>query len=153
MTVRAIGESHTFDANEIRVMKKTVITGLLGICIVLAGCKKYPEGPGFSISSAKSRIAQEWAIVLALLNGSDVTLAFNDVFFDIEKDGDYTRKTPFGNTLGTWSFNDDKTQIIFLEAATSQKDTMQIIRLTKKEFKAEHHAGSDTFEYTMNPVE
>jgi hypothetical protein len=134
-------------------MRKVIVLGFLAMTVTFSGCKKYPEGPGFSLSSAMKRFAQHWALNNVTANGVDVTLLFTGVSWDIEDDGDYTQITPLGNILGTWQFNDDKTQAYFDQTATSQKDTVTILRLKKDECKLQQVDAGVTYVMQMTPKE
>ena len=130
-------------------MTNKLIVGLLAVAALGTGCKKYPEGPGFSLASKKARMAQEWAIVMATVNGTDVTSALTDVFYDLAKDGTLTFKSSGPALTGNWAFSADETQVLFTSGVLV--DTWTILRLKKKELKMEKIAGGDTTDYTMNP--
>jgi len=97
------------------------ITNYLLIFILAAtaitGCKKYEEGPDFSILPAKQRLCNTWKVAFYYEDGVDKTSSFNTLFqntvFTIEKDGDYTLTykalglVDYAET-GTWRFTNNK---------------------------------------------
>src|SRR5688572_24864194 len=60
-------------------MKKIIV---LALCIITLGtlnsCKKYEDGPAFSLRSKKSRVAAEWNVKKYTYGGVDVLTEKND---------------------------------------------------------------------------
>lgn len=146
--ISMVSLGHPINSN----MKRTLILVALALGVIL-GCKKYPDGANFSFNSAMKRIAQRWALTQADLNGTDITSLMQDNFFDIRDDGNMTWESPFGNIVGIWVFNDDKTQFIFTHTATGSKDTFTIIELRMDQLRTQQADGNDTTNATFNPAE
>ena len=83
-------------------------------------CKKYPEGPAFSLRTKKQRVTGGWEIETFLINGADSTTTlprspFNSIYpcyYTFGPSGsnrDYTIGGACEN--GIWSFSEDKTKI------------------------------------------
>jgi len=75
-----------------RIMKKLILF-LIIITAITAGCKKYPDGPMFSLRSAKHRLYGEHTLVKYTVNGIDSlahyydSLSLNFNFYISESDG------------------------------------------------------------------
>jgi hypothetical protein len=88
-------------------------TALAGLSVLLTAqsCKKYEEGPGFTLKSANSRLEGEW-----LLTGGDVYDEDLDVTFEFADDGDFSYAVTisyFGYSYtydqsGSWEWLDNK---------------------------------------------
>jgi len=85
---------------------------LLTVTVVLLSvapsCKKYEEGPAFSLRSKQTRVVGEW-LQTNEVEGDTSTISlylFNTIY--IQDDGGFSGD---GNT-GSWSFNHDKTELI-----------------------------------------
>ncbi len=50
---------------------KRVIAILFLLPILVSSCKKYPEGPAFSLRSKKNRVVGDWNVTWYGINGSD----------------------------------------------------------------------------------
>lgn len=107
----------------------------------LTGCKKYDDGPTFSLRSREERIANNWRIERAMEGGNDVTSAFEQYDLRLTKDGDASLTatyTVFGTdfsftTNGTWSF-ENKDEDLRLDFEDDGADEVyQILRLKEKE--------------------
>lgn len=122
-------------------MKKQIITiaimAVLGT-VTVSSCKKYEDGPSFSLLSKKSRLEGPWKLESATQNGTDITALFvlalgANYVLEIEKDGNY-RTEGTNPVKGSWSLGEDKDDIRFMSsAAGSTEESYRILRLTSKE--------------------
>ena len=55
-------------------MKKIFYALTILVGLQLASCGKYEEGPGFSLRSKTARLAGEWTIEKATVDGQDFTV-------------------------------------------------------------------------------
>lgn len=116
----------------------------------LSSCGKYEEGPGFSLSSKKSRVVNTWVIEKYIANGQDVTsttLAFigeHSLIFN--KDDSYDFTSSLGRETGKWSFDSKKENLEFQETGTTSKYFQKIIRLTSSEMWLLEDDGTDKYE-------
>src|SRR4051812_28988231 len=89
--------------------------------VAFVSCKKYPEGPAFSLRSKKARLSNTWKIEQYKFNGVDSTSfaknhLFNGYFLNINKNGEYSfsynlliGSLSFAfNETGTWTFSEGK---------------------------------------------
>ncbi len=105
---------------------------------VLTSCKKYIDGPAFSLRTKKNRLQGEWKLDSYSVNGADKTSDFTSEYganymLDIEKGGKYKVS---GNKpdAGTWSLGEDKDDVYFQSSTTGTIETsFRILRLANKE--------------------
>ncbi len=120
---------------------KTIIK-LLAVIMVLGiistGCKKYVDGPGFSLLTKKSRLCGDWLIEQAVYNDADITdttkaHAGANFKFIIMKDGTY-KVQGLQEDAGKWKFGEDKDDVYFTsDKAGSSEQAWRILRLKSKE--------------------
>jgi hypothetical protein len=96
---------------------------LLLIGIVFSACKKYPEGPSFTLLTKKARIANTWKLDKYYESGVDKTSDAMNIFKDfkliIDKNNMKYSKSftalgllPYGES-GSWKFSSDQNNIDF----------------------------------------
>ena len=66
-------------------MKHLVKITLIISCISIISCKKYEEGPAFSLMSKKARLSNIWQVNQYLLNGEDKTEAYRQLIRSEER--------------------------------------------------------------------
>ncbi|MEW6468335.1 MAG: hypothetical protein AB1458_05385 [Bacteroidota bacterium] len=139
-------------------MKKVVF--VLGIIVIISACKKYEEGPVFSLRSKKARVDNTWKIEKYYENGVDLTaavLSAEDITIDLTKEGKVTwtevdLQSGSGNTkTGVWEFTDSKKSILVqisggVSFSGTGSDIWNILRLKNKEFWFTVMNGSDQVE-------
>ena len=114
-------------------------------------CKKYEEGPSFSLISKKARISNTWTIEKTVASNGTVTewsASDRDAYtLEMKKDGTYTTKYNFGSTTlegtGTWEFGDKKESVITRADGTSNE--VDIILLKNKEWGTKDKDGNKTY--------
>ncbi len=123
-------------------MKKFVL-GLMVVAVAgmtVTSCKKYDEGPGFSLKSKKGRLSGEWEVEKYITSGGTETQDNASTVITYEKDGTYKYANTAGSFTGTWKFDDKKENLItefsyqFGGQTITNQDTVTILRLTNKEF-------------------
>lgn len=123
-------------------MRKKIVFVTITL-FILSSCKKYPDGPSISLISKTERLSNSWKIAQALENDldktSDYQFAFTDYNLIIEEDGDYSFSykalgiLPVSET-GKWSFNDDKTKVIFDPSSNNNTNNeWKILKLMEEE--------------------
>ncbi len=146
-------------------LKSTYLLLLLLILVIGTGvgCKKYPDGPEFSLMPKKWRLDGDWKLNQALENGTDVTAAtlVNTIEYSrkIELNGNFSFNwaTNNGTSLsydGTWTWSDDKTVIYFSYAlgAGIQVDTYLILKLERHELWLQNLSPTgDVMQYHFVP--
>ena len=123
-------------------MKTKILLLCFSIAVIpfLGGCGKYEEGPAFSLSSKKGRVANTWKfekvfiyqgnnsgfIPGAAATGTDLTSDYKDKYYEFKKDGTCIMTDGSSPILTTWLFASDKEDIVFYS------DTYHIIKLKGK---------------------
>ena len=107
-------------------MKKLLLPLTL---VFLIGACRYKDGPGLSLRSAKARVSNTWLMKKCYENGVDKTEDFNT--YTLTSTGFFAI-----NESGTWSFNDEKTEINLRKDGTGT-NKWTITRLTNKEMWAQ----------------
>ena len=115
-----------------------------------SSCKRYEEGPGFSLRTPKARLVNTWEIEKYLVNGQDVTSqilpVFGDHSLEFTKDNTYEWLISGYRETGTWSFDSKKERLEMQEQGDSIKYSQKILKLTNNEFWMEDMEGSDRYE-------
>lgn len=129
--------------------------------IVISGCKKYPDGPGFSLLSRKARLANTWHISSYFENSVDRTSDFKNIFqdavFTTTKDGSYSLTyKAFGltnyNETGTWRFiNNDADFETNPNNGTGTTGKHHILKLKDKELWYTDTDSTFVREYRLAP--
>jgi hypothetical protein len=94
--------------------------------VIISGCKKYEEGPCFSLRSKENRVRGEWELEYLYINGVDSTQAvksqtcYGNLFINTESkhylEGNWDLKYDYHSCNrcdGTWSFEDKNRVFIF----------------------------------------
>jgi hypothetical protein len=117
--------------------------------IAIGGCKKYPDGPAFSLHSRKERVANTWTVDNYKVNGTDYTSLLSGYTETYSKDGNFSYSFGSAAGTGTWVFenNDDQIKIT---GTTNQSDvTLYIMKLEESQFWYYYMDGNDKKEFHM----
>lgn len=138
-------------------MKRNIIIPVL-LMVALLGlesCKKYPDGPSFTIRSKKDRLANEWVIHKVYTNDVDVTAiwttTFPDFLWNIRKDYYYELLTNGVTTEGIWALDEEKEQVIFTENGSPTPEVFDIYKLKSDELWLYRIVGGDETEMHLIP--
>ena len=116
-----------------KLMIATLLIG--GTVMVTPSCKKYEDGPGFTLVPKKARWAGDWDLVETEDANGTITSDNSSDYVTFEKDGTF-RSTSDNLTInGTWDFADDKEKlrVSFTFDNTTYTETSTILRLSTKE--------------------
>ncbi|MEM7037578.1 MAG: hypothetical protein AAF570_11415 [Bacteroidota bacterium] len=128
-----------------RSISKKLLAAMV-LVVVLNSCKKYDDGPSFSLRSKMNRLTGTWELV-SVINGSIPTgITF---FFEFDKDGDFTWTYDYGQYRyaysGDWEWEDQKETIeITLDNEVTE---FKVKRLSNKELNIEYSYGNSTQEW------
>jgi len=83
---------------------------VIALAFIFSSCKKYEDGPAFSLRSKKERIANTWVIESAVRNDVNITDSYKDFILTLNKNGSATLQLKviifssevFLQTDGTW---------------------------------------------------
>ena len=153
-------------------MKKTSVyffVFIIGVSVCFFSCKKYPDGPSFSLETKKARLCNSWKLASYLYNGADSTASaknsyLNNYVLIITKSGDYSfsynqarRGFSFSfDESGKWTFSDSKKDVTFTKASGSttadvgSTSTWQILRLKEKELWVKYALDNNVIEMHLN---
>ncbi len=135
-------------------MKKFLYLSLIvvfGSAVLFSGCKKYADGPVFSLATKKGRVVNTWKMEKMIENGTDVTatLATFMANFSIEFKSDNTYLETGGGSsaeTGTWDFDSKKAYIVTTPNGSSSANRAEILRLKSNEMWLKTTDGNDTSE-------
>ena len=121
-------------------MKKLLLITASLMLLFVAGCKKYPEGPSFSLLTKKSRLCGEWKLKETVSNGTTTTNSTPDaITLTIKKDGTYTYSYTIAGTTGTstgkWEFASSKEHIKWTTTNSNGSTSSSEDQITKLESK------------------
>ncbi|MEO1435476.1 MAG: hypothetical protein AAFV80_08060 [Bacteroidota bacterium] len=137
----------------------------------MSACKKYEDGPWFTLRGKKARVVNSWDYQLVLRNGLDVTDGLPDpasIDYSASKIGfndenrfttviQYSDSTAIPNTRfdGTWAFDENEENIILIydQPAPMELDSQvwRITKLRENELWAEEDFGNNLYEYRLQP--
>lgn len=123
---------------------------LAGISIPsIQSCKKYPEGPMFSIRSRTECVANTWKVDNYKINGNDFTSLTTGYTETYSKDGNYSFS--WGNLSGTgkWEFQNNDAEIRITGTSNKSSETLFILKLEEKQFWYYYMEGNDKKEFHM----
>jgi hypothetical protein len=128
-------------------MKKSIF-GLFLLTLIISSCRKYSDGPSFSLLSKKARICNDWVLLTQLKNDEDVTDETVTVKLAIDKDGTYSSSSTYDAlgqlqgdySNGKWTFGDTKDILYLYESVNNEYDdtpsrTFKIKELRNKQIK------------------
>jgi len=129
------------------------LVAVMALTVVVSSCNKYPEGPKFTLLSAKARLTGDWKLTKFTINGADYTSSQGTLTMTIDKNGTYSSSQTyvvFGSTVtenstGTWTFNGDKTTVSFVESGQSSAEIFTILELRNKELMLQQVQDGDTY--------
>jgi hypothetical protein len=140
-------------------MKKFYLTFIMLAAVVLTftACKKYDEGPAFSLASKKARFVNNWKVEKILYDGVEQNLTTDDQEsrFNVKKDGTFDATSSGSGYSGKWEFSKDK-ESFYTEVeigSISFKDTIGIVRLKSKELWTRETTYNHTSETHYIPAE
>ena len=121
-------------------MKVLVTKFLAIICMTVLSstlfnsCKKYPDGPNFSLRTKKARLCGTWVMDTYKINGVDQTAFFNAVLpgyqLEINTNETYKSSSNTGATEeGKWEFTNSKESVkttITLTGATNENEILKL---------------------------
>ena len=136
-------------------MKTKNIILALSICTAtitlssISSCKKYPEGPEFTLRTRTERLANTWAIDNYSVNGSDYTSLVSSYTETFTKKGAYTYSWSFFSGSGTWEFQNKDKEVKLTGSDSHASRTLIILKLEEKSLWYYYMDGNDRHEYHL----
>ena len=137
--------------------KSIVLLTLAAVTILnFQSCKKYDEGPSFSLISKKGRLTGEWEVVKIdgqsynSYNGADPGTNY-EMFWEFESDGDFKMTMSYSypgysysdSYKGEWEWENDKEEIEIKIDNSNYSIDFEILKLTNKELILEDNYGQE----------
>lgn len=132
-------------------MINTRTTLLLAFTVTLlaTSCKKYDDGPMFSLRSKTERVSNTWRVERATDGGNDVTSSFDQYELQLLSNGDASLAALYSlgslsfefQTNGTWSFEDSKEDLRLDFENDAADRTYEILRLKEDELWLQENGG------------
>jgi hypothetical protein len=126
---------------------KRVFLLFIIIIFMVTACKKYDEGPTFSLRSKKARVVGKWITEMWMVNKYEqVSMLDTNRTAEFTEDGiyryhEYNPYTHLAKNLeGNWAFRSEKEQLLLSlpgNADTSSYQIWDILRLKNKELRLE----------------
>lgn len=130
---------------------KNILFIILIIGASLTSCKKYEDGPAFSLRSKTARVANTWKVESYTINGTDYTSTFKNINYTetYDKDGNFSYNSSAGNGSGKWEFQSDNEQIKRSGISGQSTESLFILRLKESEFWYYYLDGNDRHEFHL----
>ncbi len=138
-------------------MKKSIILILITSLVILS-CNKYPEGPSFSLLTAKSRLCNDWKLIDHSVDGENLFDASVNTAWSFDKDGTYSQsnisellgQVQGTHSHGTWEFDDKKKNIYMTNAEiVALPITYEILELRSSSMKLKRIIYGDPYIWTF----
>jgi len=135
---------------------KQIILSLITVTLLsVSSCKKYPDGPGFSLRTKTSRVVNNWKIVQAFDNGKEVTSDYNKYELSLTKTGKASLAVKYVIlglnfeyvTNGTWAFVSNKEKISFDFENNDADKVYKILKLEEDEMWLKEDTGTLELHY------
>ncbi|CAN5913906.1 hypothetical protein BH11BAC7_BH11BAC7_26450 [soil metagenome] len=115
-----------------------------GLTIVeFDSCKKYPDGPSFTLRTRTHRVAGTWRVENYKVNGTDYTSLVTDYTETYSKDGNYSYSWGSLAGTGTWTFENNDEEIQISGVSNQDDHRLFIMKLEEKSFWYYYMDGSD----------
>jgi len=117
----------------------------------IQSCKKYPDGPEFTLRSRTERVSHAWDVENYTINGVDYTSTVSNYTETYTKQGAYSYSWSLANGSGTWTFQSSDAQIQLNGSDAQSSRTLFILRLEDKSFWYYYMDGNDRHELHLIP--
>jgi len=104
---------------------------------VLYGCKRFQNGPNFSVLSINARLVNDWENVKSFMDGKEDALDADDLddTWKFNKNADFDIADPGGSpSTGTWKLDDSKKHILITPTGHVNLYLLRHLGLPKKNF-------------------
>ena len=120
------------------------------LALAIGGCKKYEEGPGFSLRSKKERLVDRWKVESVMDGTTDVTSSYEGLVWSFSDEGVFTESSITQTARsGSWQFirENEAIKITRLDSFSNIK-SYDILLLKEKAFKCQR--GEAIFEFSKS---
>ena len=130
---------------------KLWIIAIILIGFITPSCKKYPDGPMFSLRSRTERVANTWKVDNYKRNGTDYTSSMSGYTETYTKEGNYSYTWHFFGGAGKWEFQNNDKEIRITGVNGQSSRTLYILKLEEKQLWYYYMDGGDKMEFHMIP--
>jgi len=133
------------------ILKKSLTLLILSGLVFFGfqGCKKYEDGPAFSLRTRTERVSNTWVVDNYKINGTDYTSLVSDYTETFTKNGNYSYKWKIVSGEGTWSFINNDAEILITGTNNQSNVTLTILKLEEKQFWYYYMDGNEKKEFHM----
>jgi hypothetical protein len=115
----------------------------LVVILMLSSCKKYQDGPWFTLITKKARVANTWELSEAFVGNTNVKSDFEKYELDLSKEGDARLLANYAlyevsydfNTSGRWELRNNDEDIHFNYGDDMADNTFRILMLKEGEMR------------------
>jgi hypothetical protein len=131
----------------------SVVLIIFGVLMIPAiqSCKKYPDGPDFSLRSRAERVANTWKVDNYKINSNDFTSLVSSYTEIFTKKGAYSYSWGILSGSGTWAFQNMDKEIKLGGSDGQSSRTLVILKLEEKSFWYYWMDGNDKKELHLIP--
>ncbi|MFH0894601.1 MAG: hypothetical protein V2A54_09200 [Bacteroidota bacterium] len=129
--------------------KSLIALFILALTFSFPSCKKYEDGPAFSLSSKKSRLCgNAWKVDKVFKGDQDYTDAWKSTapsyYISYSTDGTYFAMWDFQSSEGEWELDYDKKYLVRHPYASGEVE-FEIISLKRKQLRLYYEDGDLLF--------
>lgn len=127
-------------------MKKKLFLHTICAFFILSGfqnCKKYANGPAFSLRTRAERVANTWKVENYKINRNDFTSLVSNYTETFSKKGNYSYSWGIFNESGSWSFQNKDKEIKLTGPDNQTSRVLIILKLEEKSFWYYYIDGND----------
>lgn len=128
-----------------KILIPVLLTAFL-TTLLYSSCKKYPDGPNFSLRSRSERLANRWEIENYKINGTDFTSLVSGYSETYSKKGAYSYTWGILNGSGNWDFQNADKEIKLTGSDGQSSRRLYILKLEEKSFWYYYYDGTDKYD-------
>lgn len=122
-----------------------LILAFLGVFILFASCKKYPDGPKFTLLGKKDRMQGLWDLKETVHVNGSITYDSSADIMELTDDNEYFYRTGVVTINGKWDFESDKEKVSFTIGNANY--TYRIRRLKDKQLWLHDETNGDLMKF------
>lgn len=117
---------------------------------LITSCKKYPNGPDFSLRTRTERLSNTWKVDNYKVNGTDYTSLVPNYTETFTKTGLYNYSWSVFSGLGNWTFQNKDKEVKLNGNDSHASRTLIILKLEEKSLWYYYMDGNDRHEFHLN---
>ncbi|HEY1039599.1 MAG TPA: hypothetical protein VGF30_09360 [Bacteroidia bacterium] len=133
-----------------KTLRSKLYGGIILVALLIVpffqSCKKYPDGPGFSVRTRKERVTNDWKVENYKINDRDFTSLVSAYTESYTKNGGYAYFWGSASGSGSWEFQNHDEEIKLTGTDDHASRRLYILKLEEKQFWYYYMDGSDRCE-------